>query len=829
MAEKELSQYPAISQIGSGTKLAVIEGGRNAQVPAAVLGEFVDGQIEASGLPEEIDALKAGQQTSAIYANTLVELQAVGGAYVGQGAFVSNGNGAGQYRWTGSAWEFLRADMLKEKADKADVVAANRTLAQMGAAQTYGRQSIGIGDGISAAGNTVVDRKGFTVAGQLAEIRVYARVAGAAQLKIVSRANTGALEGTVIASYPVNLSVGMNRLRAAIDFPEVAVQAGWSWGIYTATGMLARQSGSSNLAMSVAGDVSGASTWVNTANAPQWQADLVTGPAVKETASKADERANVALGAAVSTAIAGFALDGGTAFTNPHGTRIIHYALPYPAVVKRVTFISDGNTGFGYLKFLRKNAGDFLPSYTVESDHFFLPVTGRNDLVAGVDFPDGLVIPRGGAVGVYLSAQGLAYSAASAGGSLTITSNITGSATYVASSAQCHVEVELQYDFGQLPQGRLLIDETLASFDSVHASKGVWNFDGQGVLSPNGGDAVLHRAEYSVLDPSATSIKFRIVDAGSVFGVVKRAHEDQGSAFGTVAMFDQQSQQLQMMLWSRWDLAIPAEPARFVSVPFTFEVGDEGVLELKHVGAVNTATLTKSKTRESVTLAHTSAGDSATGRCWGQPGLVVRSGRTRFLGLQYRLLASRRPRLVCGVDSITEGFNLGSSSWGQRWGNLLRDENAIEVVFAARGGGNTVDLLRRATLDIAALRPDFYSLLCITNERNEAPIGNVVAWKARMQMIVAAIRASGATPILMTAPPTGDAADAAFINSANGLILAGAFGPARVVDFAAALTVNGDRVSQDVSLFLEDLVHPNVAGHRRMADQFVADVPELID
>lgn len=121
MAEKELSQYPAIGQIGSSTQLAVIEAGRNAQAPASVLGAFVDGQLDASGIPAEVEALKAGQQTSAIYADTLADLQALTGTYEGQGAFVMNGGGAGQYRWDGSAWQFLRADMLALKADKAVV------------------------------------------------------------------------------------------------------------------------------------------------------------------------------------------------------------------------------------------------------------------------------------------------------------------------------------------------------------------------------------------------------------------------------------------------------------------------------------------------------------------------------------------------------------------------------------------------------------------------------------------------------------------------------------------------------------------------------------
>lgn len=779
---------------------------------------------------QQIDALRAAQQTSAIYAATLAELQARAGAYDGQGAFVAAGLGAGSYKWSSvaGAWEFLGADMLLDKADKVDLLSASRSLAQMGGSRTLGRASIGIGDGISGAGNTVVDRRGFPVGGQIAEVRVYARVAGPGQLKIVSRASTGALDGVVVASYPVNLIVGVNRLRAGVDFPQVAVRAGWSWGIYTATGMLARQSSSSNLTMVVSGDVNGPGTWANSANAPQWQVDLVTGPAVKEMASQAGARASVALGAAVSSAIGGFSLAGGTAFTNSNGTRLIHHALPYPAVVKRVTFITDGSSGFGFLKFLRKDAGDYLPTYTVESDHYFLPVAGRNDLVAGVDFPEGLVIPRGGAVGVYLSAQGISYSAASSGGSLTATSNIVGSATYSQSSAQCHVEVELQYDFGQLPQGRLLIDETLASFDSVHASKGVWNFDGQGVLSPDGGDAVLHRAEYSVLDPSATSVKFKVVDLGAIFGVVKRAHEDEGGAYGTVAMYDQQTQQLQLMLWERWDLQIPSAPARFVSVPFTFEEGDEGILELKHVGAVNTATLTKSKTRESVTLAHTSTGDSPTGRCWGQPGLVVRAGRTRFLGLQYRLLTSRRPRLAVGVDSITEGFNLGAN-WGQRWASLLQQQLGIEVVFAARGGASTIDFLRRSALDIAGIRPDYWIILAGTNERAKAPVGNINAWRSRMHQIADVIRGSGSVPIFATIPPTGALGDMAFINAANTLILSREFGNGPVVDFAAALSINGDRVTVDPSLMNPDLVHPNIAGNARQAEQVRIDVPFIGD
>ncbi|WP_251473579.1 sialate O-acetylesterase [Stenotrophomonas lactitubi] len=80
-----------------------------------------------SGLPTpdaaqaELDALKAGQQTSAIYADSLAALRSVQGTYQGQGGFVNNGEGAGQYIWSGSAWVFSRADILSQKADRSTV------------------------------------------------------------------------------------------------------------------------------------------------------------------------------------------------------------------------------------------------------------------------------------------------------------------------------------------------------------------------------------------------------------------------------------------------------------------------------------------------------------------------------------------------------------------------------------------------------------------------------------------------------------------------------------------------------------------------------------
>lgn len=148
MAEKELSQYPAIGQIGSGTRLAVIESGRNAQAPAGVLGDFVGVQIEASGLPSDVEALKAGQQTSSIYKATLAELQATAGSYVGQGGFVP---GVGQFSWNGTEWRLIAQDVLADKADKA-VVAGVAAVAEAVDSRT---QAIEPARGATASGAQV--------------------------------------------------------------------------------------------------------------------------------------------------------------------------------------------------------------------------------------------------------------------------------------------------------------------------------------------------------------------------------------------------------------------------------------------------------------------------------------------------------------------------------------------------------------------------------------------------------------------------------------------------------------------------------------------------
>ncbi len=94
-----------------------------------------------STLNGRMDDVEAAQTSNAIYVATWAQLSSVAGTMLRQGAFVTNDTGthtdpvsgtpvsnSGQYSWTGSAWAWLRADILMQKADKAALAATNQKI-----------------------------------------------------------------------------------------------------------------------------------------------------------------------------------------------------------------------------------------------------------------------------------------------------------------------------------------------------------------------------------------------------------------------------------------------------------------------------------------------------------------------------------------------------------------------------------------------------------------------------------------------------------------------------------------------------------------------------
>jgi hypothetical protein len=117
----------------TGDKLRLVRGNVPLLIDPADLpvSTATSGALSAlsADLGGQITALADSQSTSAIYADTLEDLELVVGDFVGQGGFVANGEGAGQYRWDGAEWQFLRADALGLKPD--NIVGTNRTGAEV--------------------------------------------------------------------------------------------------------------------------------------------------------------------------------------------------------------------------------------------------------------------------------------------------------------------------------------------------------------------------------------------------------------------------------------------------------------------------------------------------------------------------------------------------------------------------------------------------------------------------------------------------------------------------------------------------------------------------
>lgn len=183
------------------------------------------GALDAAtqGLQTQIDGLVDGQQTSAIYADTLSDLQAVTGTYDGQGAYVTNGAGAGTYRWTSatSSWVFLRPDALGLKADKTALVDA------VGGFVRLGNPAPAAGTGSSANANFILSASPAR-AGYLLTLAINARAAGTVNVGVYRAVNgPPAIPGSVltrVATIPLSVAAGANTLD--LRALNIAVQDG---------------------------------------------------------------------------------------------------------------------------------------------------------------------------------------------------------------------------------------------------------------------------------------------------------------------------------------------------------------------------------------------------------------------------------------------------------------------------------------------------------------------------------------------------------------------------------------------------------------------------
>ena len=200
------------------------------------------------------------------------------------------------------------------------------------------------------------------------------------------------------------------------------------------------------------------------------------------------------------------------------------------------------------------------------------------------------------------------------------------------------------------------------------------------------------------------------------------------------------------------------------------------------------------------------------GNGWGKRGYSL-TGCT-LVSAEYQCDEPQSPKALILGDSYTEGWTIWSQR-NKRWAYLLKEEVG-NIAINAQGGATAANILNWWSDYLKDLfYPGYVILECGVN-------GTYAAYETAMDELIPAIENAGAIPILCTVPPTQNHADPSDWNT---YVLGSGY---RYIDIARALTVNGDRATQDLTLFLDDQIHPTVAGHQRIYEMALMNVPELL-
>lgn len=192
-------------------------------------------------------------------------------------------------------------------------------------------------------------------------------------------------------------------------------------------------------------------------------------------------------------------------------------------------------------------------------------------------------------------------------------------------------------------------------------------------------------------------------------------------------------------------------------------------------------------------------------------------------------------RIICHGDSLTEGSDIETAF---RWPSLLQNRLVVEVINTGISGDTTGGLLSRFPSDVVAYKPDVVILMGGTND---------FWWDLPLNMVVANLYAmarqahyQGIAPIFglplpfdadLAAKQPYDPPEAGYDQlhtQLHALILklpaAAAEKEIPVLDFHRLFIDDDDNIK--THWFLEDGVHPNREGHRRMAEMTATKLKE---
>jgi acyl-CoA thioesterase I len=193
-------------------------------------------------------------------------------------------------------------------------------------------------------------------------------------------------------------------------------------------------------------------------------------------------------------------------------------------------------------------------------------------------------------------------------------------------------------------------------------------------------------------------------------------------------------------------------------------------------------------------------------------------------------------RIICHGDSLTEGTDIEEA---YRWPSLLQNALGTEVINTGIGGDTTAGLLSRFSTDVIPLKPDVVILMGGTNDFWwDLPVNSVLAnlfamaYQAQFHGIAPLFGLPMPLDVDLATKQPCSPPEAGYENLlvkvksvGQKLKIAAGESEIPVLDFYH-LYMNDDKQLRS-HLFLDDGVHANRQGHRRMAELAASQMGKL--
>lgn len=342
---------------------------------------------------------------------------------------------------------------------------------------------------------------------------------------------------------------------------------------------------------------------------------------------------------------------------------------------------------------------------------------------------------------------------------------------------------------------------------------------GTGTLNASGGGSWTTRMQWqrkSYLDRAKLTVKIKVMDSVPLHIAMTR--ED--ILAGTAIEVDWTTSKLR--IYYNYTGVQPTEVLREVTIPFAQVPLTTYLIELEKIEFTNKLTLSEldgsGNPTANVISIQNDPDTYEGGNQWGKPGFVYIQGTIQVSYFAFATAFPKNPYVAFYGDSITEGFSMIPYGIQNRWCAQLAANYSGSYVISGQGGAAAAGLFDRLNPDLNHFNPTYVVVLIGAND------GVYSTFASNMVNITNAIVAKGAEPILCTIIPRPLGGWQTTINQSNTWIKASGY---RYIDFARVMSLGGDDVTINPTLYFDDQVHPNLAGNNVMYAKAILDIPEL--